>query len=118
MSYVWLAVSRKYFRIKSRNYRSNRPEVFCKTGVCRNLTKFTEKRICQCLFFNKIVGLRTATLFKKRLWHRCLRPPTLFKKRLWHRCLPVNFVKFLRTPFYTEHLCLAASKITHQFSCD
>ena len=22
-----------------------------------------------------------------------------FKKRLWHRCLPVNFAKFLRTPF-------------------
>ena len=21
------------------------------------------------------------------------------KKRLWHRCFPVNFVKFLRTPF-------------------
>ena len=20
-------------------------------------------------------------------------------KRLWHRCFPVNFVKFLRTPF-------------------
>ena len=28
-----------------------------------------------------------------------LRPATLFKKRLWHRCFPVNFVKFLRTPF-------------------
>ena len=26
------------------------------------------------------------------------------KKRLWHRCFPVNFVKFLRTPFLTEHL--------------
>ena len=29
---------------------------------------------------------------------------TLFKKRLWHRCFPVNFAKFLRTPFFTEHL--------------
>ena len=29
----------------------------------------------------------------------CLRPATLLKSRLWHRCLPVNFVKFLRTPF-------------------
>ena len=27
-----------------------------------------------------------------------------FIKRLWHRCFPVNFVKFLRTPFLTEHL--------------
>ena len=25
------------------------------------------------------------------------RPATLFKKRLWHRCFPVNFAKFLRT---------------------
>ena len=24
---------------------------------------------------------------------------SLLKKRLWHRCFPVNFVKFLRTPF-------------------
>ena len=26
------------------------------------------------------------------------------KKRLWHRYFPVTFVKFLRTPFCTEHL--------------
>ena len=26
------------------------------------------------------------------------------KKRLWHRCFPVNFAKFLRTHFLTEHL--------------
>ena len=26
------------------------------------------------------------------------------KKRLWSRCFPVNFAKFLRTPFFTEHL--------------
>ena len=34
----------------------------------------------------------------------CLRPATLLKKRLEHRCFPVNFAKFLRTPFFTEHL--------------
>ena len=28
----------------------------------------------------------------------------LLKKGLWHRCFPVNFTKFLRTPFLTEHL--------------
>ena len=26
----------------------------------------------------------------------------LLKKRLWHSCFPVNFAKFLRTPFFTE----------------
>ena len=28
-----------------------------------------------------------------------MRPATLLKKRLWHICFPVNFAKFLRTPF-------------------
>ena len=64
--------------------KSSRPELFCKKGVLRNLTKFTAKHLRQSLFFN--------------------RPATLLKKRLWHRCFHVNFVKFLRTPFHTEHL--------------
>ena len=34
--------------------------------------------------FNKVAGLR---------------PATLLKKRLLHRCFPMNFVKFLRTTF-------------------
>ena len=33
-----------------------------------------------------------------------LRRATLLKKRLWHRCFPMNFAKFLRTPFLTERL--------------
>ena len=32
------------------------------------------------------------------------KPATLLKKKLWHRCFPVNFAKFLRTPFLTEYL--------------
>ena len=38
-----------------------------------------------------------------------LRPATLLKKNLWHRCFPVNFAKFLRTPFFTEHIWAIAS---------
>ena len=44
-------------------------------GVFRNFAKFTGKHQRQKLFFNFI------------------------KKRLWRRCFPVNFAKFLRTPF-------------------
>ena len=51
-----------------------------KKGVLRNFAKFTGKHPCQSLLFR-------------------LRPTTLLKKRLWHRCFPVNFAKFLRTPF-------------------
>ena len=36
--------------------------------------------------------------------------PTLLKKRLWHWCFPVNFVKFARTPLFTEHFRATASK--------
>ena len=64
--------------------RSSHQRCSIKKGVLRNFTKFTGKHLCQSLFFNKVAGLR---------------PATLLKKRLWHRYFPVNFVKFLRTPF-------------------
>ena len=69
--------------------RSSRPEVFCKKDVLRNFAKFTGKHLCQSLFFNKVAGLR---------------PATLLKKRLWHRSFHANFAKFLRTPILTQHL--------------
>ena len=61
--------------LSSHNDRSSRPEVFCKKNVLRNLTKFTRKHLCQSFSFQRI------------------KPATLFKKRLWHRCFPVNFAK-------------------------
>ena len=33
----------------------------------------------------------------------------LIKKRLRHRCFPVNFAKFLKTPFFTEHVRASVS---------
>ena len=47
--------------------RSSRLEVFCKKGVLKDFTKFTEKHLCQSLFLNKFAGLRPITLLKKRL---------------------------------------------------
>ena len=41
-------------------------------------------------------------LYQKR--NSGTRPATLLKKRLWHWCFPVNFAKFLRTPFLTKYL--------------
>ena len=34
---------------------------------------------------------------------------TLLKKRFWHRCFPVNFAKFSRTPFFQKTPPVAAS---------
>ena len=56
--------------------RGSRAEVFCEKGVLKNFAKF-----------------KPASL-----------PATSIKKRLWHRCFPVNFEKFVRTPFLSEHL--------------
>ena len=58
--YMFPCNSSKNIRICYRHTlnRSNRPEVFCKKDVLRNLTKFTGKHLCQSLFFNKVAGLR------------------------------------------------------------
>ena len=52
--------------------RSSRQEVFSEKDVLINFAKFTGKHLCQSLFF---------------------------EESLWRKCFPVNFVKFLRTPF-------------------
>ena len=59
-----------------------------------------------------------ATFLKKR--GSGLRPATLLKKRLWHRCFPVNFAKFLRTPFLPTRLgdCFCIYLFHHINWCD
>ena len=64
--------------------RSSHQRWSVEKGVYRNFAKFTGENLCQRLFFNKVASLR---------------PATLLKSNLWHRCFPVNFTKFLRTPF-------------------
>ena len=44
-------------------------------------------------------------------------PATLLKKRLWHRCSPVNFAKFQRTLFITEHLWWLLLPFQPVFNC-
>ena len=60
-------------------YRSSHAGVFCKNNVLRNFAKFTGKHLCQRLCFNKVAVPR-------------------------NRCFPVNFAKFLSTPFLIENL--------------
>ena len=71
-------------RIHSCIFRSSHQRCSVKQYVLRNFAKLTGKHLCQSLFFNKVAGLR---------------PATLLKKRLLHRCFPVNFAKFLKIPF-------------------
>ena len=68
----------------TKNLRSSHQRCSVRKGVLRNFTKFPRKHLCQSLFLIKLQNSR---------------PATLLKKRLWHKCFPVNFVRFLRTPF-------------------
>ena len=70
-------------------FRSSRSKIFCKKGVLKIFRKFTGKHLYHSFFFNKVAGLR---------------PATLLRKRLWHRCFPVSFKKFLRIPFLIDYL--------------
>ena len=81
----------RYVDHNSEMDRSSRPEVFCNKAVLRNFAKFIGKHLCQSLFFNKAASVR---------------PATLLKRRQWYRCFPVDFTKFLRTSFLTDHLQL------------
>ena len=49
--------------------------------------------------FKNTFFYRTPLLCNKVFLEAC----NFMKKRLLHRCFPVNFVKFLRTPFFIEH---------------
>ena len=71
-----------------------------KNSVLRNFAKFTGEHLYQTLFFNKVAGLR---------------PATLLKKRHWHRCFSVNFANFLRTPFVTSDGCFWLLLISSMF---
>ena len=75
--------------------RSSHRRCSVRKDILRNFAKFKGKHLCQSLFFNKVAG----------------RPATLFKKRLWRRCFLVSFAKFLRTPFFTEHLQKTTSEL-------
>ena len=80
--------------IKKQSFRG----VLCKK-MFLEISKNSQENTCGSLFFNKVAGLK---------------PATLLKKRLWRRCFPVNFVKFLRTPFLqntSERLLLEICKV-------
>ena len=74
---------------------------------------FTEAGIQRCSVKNVLLEISQnsqentcdGVSFLIKLQALGLRPAaTLLKKRLWHRCFPVNFAKFIRAPFLTEHL--------------
>ena len=73
--------------------RSSHQWYSIETGVLKNFTKFPGKDLCQSLFFNKVVGLRLASLLKKTL----------------AQVFSYEFFKIFKNTFFTEHLWTTAS---------
>ena len=80
--------------VYSLRLRSSHQRCSMKKGILKNFPKFTGKHLRQNLFFNKVAGLR---------------PASLLKKRLFHRCFHVNFAKTFKNIFFTKHLRTTAS---------
>ena len=86
MYFCFCQKSRLFMHVKQWRYRSSQWRCSVKK-VFLEISQNSQENSCA----------RVSFLIK-------LRPTTLFKKRLWHMCFPVNFVKFLKTPFFSEHL--------------
>ena len=93
----WINLLQRWFPV---TLRSSHQRCSIQKGVLRNLTKFTWKHLCQSLVFNKVAGLR---------------PATLLKKRLWHRCFYCEFCEISRNTFFTEHIWTTSSRLWRKF---
>ena len=69
--------------------------------VFLNISQNWQENTCTSLFFNQVACITDS------------QPATLLKTRLWRRCFRVNFAKFLKTPFVTEHLPWLILKCDH-----
>ena len=81
-------------------FRSSHQSCFTKK-VFLEISQDSQESICARVFF----------LIKLQVWG-------LQQKSLWYRCFPVNFVKFLRTPFLQNTsgrllLCFEHAQIFH-----
>ena len=117
-------------------YWSSRQRCSVRKGGSLDILQNSQENTYSRVFFNKVAGLRLQSplgdcLFSEAVAWRCsvkkifleisqnsqentcARVSLLLKKTLWHRCFPVNFVKFLRTPFFTENLRWLLLSVLH-----
>ena len=86
----------KFNQFMTKQNRSSDRRCSVRKNFSRNFAKFIGKYLCHSLF-NKVAGLRSATLLKK--W-------------TWRRCFLLNFAKFLSTSF-SQHLWSTASNTSY-----
>ena len=96
-----LTISYQCFLLMQFSRHSQPSEVFYKKAIPKISPKLTEKHLWTPV---------SVCNFKKTC-ENLLRSATLIKKPLWHKCFPVNFSKHLIffNTFFTEHLWPNAS---------
>ena len=75
--------------------------MYFRIDVLTNFAMFPGKHLCWSLFFNKYAGLKVCSFIKNRVQNKVF---------------PVKFAKFLRTPFFTEHVRWLFLEISHELS--
>ena len=76
------------------------PNTFMDTfTLVRNSLEKGDTRFHEAFPTEKKVAIAFRISHQRCSMKKGLRPATLLKNRIWYRCFPVNFAKFLRTPF-------------------
>ena len=75
-------------------------ECSIRKGILRNFARFTGKQMCQILVFNKVAGLR---------------PATLLKKEAHAQVFSCEFCEISKNTFFAEHLGTTASVDTQSW---
>ena len=81
------------------NYKNALQQVLCKLESIYYL--YSSKYFGKYWFRSHVYLISSKKLKETNCFSK---EDSLIKKSLWHRCFPVNFAKFLRTPFFTKHL--------------
>ena len=76
VSVTWIVLNLDFIPTFWKMLFKRKPTLVCKNGVIKHFLKFKGKHLCHSLFFNKVAGLKPATLLKKRLvqvisWNIC-----------------------------------------------
>ena len=88
----WLKINKEFFFSKGSPSSSSKKNYIVIRSL--NYSQQTFKVSLQTLRSNS-----RPEVFCKKCVLRNFAKESLLKKRLWHRCFPVNFAKFIRTPF-------------------
>ena len=81
---ICISVRLNHVHLTTTWFRCSHQRFSGRKDILRNFAKFTGKHCARVSFLIKLQDWGAANLLKKKIWHRCF---------------PVNFAKFLRTPF-------------------